>query len=121
MDVPSPSPTASTYDYVYDKDSDSYVLERSQDGLITKLHWVVLANLVLLLIFCFITILTSGLVFGHNVESNDCLGQSWVMFSVCHISQHFKPRGNRPDHTTPSCMASRRDNKRLQSCSLHAA
>lgn len=109
MDVPSPSPTASTYDYVYDKDSDSYVLERSQDALITKLHWVVVANLVLLLIFCFITILTSGLVFGGNVESNDCLGQSWVMFSVCHISP------------TPSCTASERDNKRLQSCGLHAA
>ncbi|POS74270.1 hypothetical protein DHEL01_v207333 [Diaporthe helianthi] len=83
MDVPSPSPTASTYDYVYDKDSDSYVLERpQQDALVTKLlHWVVLANLALLLIFSFITILTSGLVFGHNVESSDYLGQSWVMFS----------------------------------------
>lgn len=88
MEVQSPSPTASTYDYVYDKDSDQYVLERSPDAPPTKLHWVVLANLVLLFIFCFITILTSGLVFGHNVASSDCLGQSWVMFSVRHISQH---------------------------------
>ncbi|KAK2602910.1 hypothetical protein N8I77_009408 [Diaporthe amygdali] len=81
MDVQTPSPTASTYDYVYDKDSDQYVLDRSREGAVLKLHWFVLANLVLLLIFCFITILTSGLVFGHNVASNDCLGQSWVMFS----------------------------------------
>ena len=110
MEVPSPSPTASTYDYVYDKDSDQYVLEQSQDAQITKLHWVVLANLVLLLIFCFISILTSGLVFGHNVASNDCLGQSWVMFSVRHISQH-------PTAITPPCMDSRRDNKRLRPAS----
>ncbi|KAG6356001.1 hypothetical protein INS49_015386 [Diaporthe citri] len=81
MEVQSPSPTASTYDCVYDKDSDQYVLEQSPYAPPTKLHWVVLANLVLLFIFCFITILTSGLVFGHNVASNDCLGQSWVMFS----------------------------------------
>lgn len=107
MEVPSPSPTASTYDYVYDKDSDQYILERSQDAQVTKLHWVVLANLVLLFVFCFITILTSGLVFGHNVASDDCLGQSWVMFSVRHISQH--PAAT----TTPPCMNSRRDNKRL--------
>lgn len=90
MEVQSPSPTASTYDYVYDKDSDQYVLERSPDAPLSKLHWVVLANLVLLFIFCFITILTSGLVFGHNVASSDCLGQSWVMFSVRHISQHAR-------------------------------
>lgn len=81
MEVQSPSPTASTYDYVYDKDSDQYVLERSPDAPLSRLHWVVLTNLVLLFIFCFITILTSGLVFGHNVASSDCLGQSWVMFS----------------------------------------
>jgi hypothetical protein len=86
MDLPSPSPTASSYDYVYDKDCDQYVLGRSRDAQITKLHWVVVANLALLLIFCFISILTSGLVFGHLVTSDDCLGQSWVMFSVRHIS-----------------------------------
>lgn len=115
MEVQSPSPTASTYDYVYDKDSDQYVLEQSPDAPPTKLHWVVLANLVLLFIFCFITILTSGLVFGHNVASNDCLGQSWVMFSVCHISQ--RPRGCFWPHTTPPCMNSRLDNKRLHPAS----
>ncbi|KAL1847219.1 hypothetical protein Daus18300_014013 [Diaporthe australafricana] len=81
MEVQSPSPTASTYDYVYDKDSDQYILERSREGQLTKLHWVVVASLVLLFIFCFITILTSGLVFGHKVASNDFLAQSWVMFS----------------------------------------
>lgn len=117
MEVQSPSPTASTYDYVYDKDSDQYVLDRPQDAALTRLHWVVLANLVLLFIFCFITILTSGLVFGHSVASSDCLGQSWVMFSVRHISQHQPPRrqllATTPHHTTPPCMNSRPDNKRL--------
>lgn len=113
MEVQSPSPTASTYDYVYDKDSDQYVLEQSPDAPPTKLHWVVLANLVLLFIFCFITILTSGLVFGHNVTSNDCLGQSWVMFSVCHISQQSPRLLLATHHTTPPCMNSRPDNKRL--------
>lgn len=104
MEVQSPSPTASTYDYVYDKDSDQYVLERPPDSPPTKLHWVVLANLVLLFIFCFITILTSGLVFGHNVASDDCLGQSWVMFSVRSVTSHnVPPRLLLMDthHTTP--------------------
>lgn len=124
MEVPSPSPTASTYDYVYDKDSDQYVLERSpDDAQLTKLHWVVLANLVLLFIFCFITVLTSGLVFGHNVASDDCLGQSWVMFSVRrHISQ--RPRGlllpvPHPNHTT--LHEQQGGQQTAASCILHAA
>lgn len=107
MEVQSPSPTASTYDYVYDKDSDQYALERSRDGQLKKLHWVVLANLVLLFIFCFITILTSGLVFGHNVASDDCLAQSWVMFSVRHISH--PTRASRPS----PCMNSEPDSKHM--------
>ncbi|KAI3399236.1 hypothetical protein diail_7397 [Diaporthe ilicicola] len=104
MEVQSPSPTASTYDYVYDKNSDQYVLERSREGQLTKLHWCVLANLVLLFIFCFITILTSGLVFGHNVASNDCLAQSWVMFSsimgFLYIALHLHAarKGELADH-----------------------
>lgn len=104
MEAQSPSPTASTYDYVYDKDSDQYVLEQSPYAPPTRLHWVVLANLVLLFIFCFITILTSGLVFGHNVASSDCLGQSWVMFSVRPVTSHNIPAaalGHTPHHTTP--------------------
>lgn len=123
MEVQSPSPTASTYDYVYDKDSDQYVLERSpDDAQLTKLHWVVLANLVLLFIFCFITILTSGLVFGHNIASDDCLGQGWVMFSVRHISQ--RPRGlllaaPHPNHTT--LHEQQAGQQTAASCILHAA
>lgn len=103
MEVQSPSPTASTYDYVYDKDSDQYVLEQPPGAPPTKLHWVVLANLVLLFILCFITILTSGLVFGHNVASDDCLGQSWVMFSVRQSHLTTFPRGCFCfwTHTTP--------------------
>lgn len=117
MEVQSPSPTASTYDYVYDKDSDQYVLERSPDAPPSKLHWVVLANLVLLFIFCFITILTSGLVFGHNVASSDCLGQSWVMFSVRHISQ--RPRGCFwTNHTT--LHEQQAGQQTAASCILHA-
>lgn len=118
MEVQSPSPTASTYDYVYDKDSDQYVLEQSPDAPPTKLHWVVLANLVLLFIFCFITILTSGLVFGHNVASNDCLGQSWVMFSVCHISQQ-PPRLLLATHHT-TLHEQQAGQQTAASCTLHA-
>lgn len=43
---------------------------------------VMLACLILLFTTCFVGILLSGLHFGHRVESGDCLGQSWVMFSV---------------------------------------
>lgn len=43
---------------------------------------VMLVCLVLLFISCFIGILVSGLHFGHQAASDDCLGQSWVMFSV---------------------------------------
>lgn len=53
---------------------------------------VMLTCLILLFTTCFVGILLSGLHFGHRVESGDCLGQSWVMFSVrtlpvaCHSS-----------------------------------
>ncbi|CAN8096205.1 unnamed protein product [Discula destructiva] len=42
---------------------------------------VMLTGLVLLVVFCFVGILVSGLHFGHRVTAGDCLGQSWVMFS----------------------------------------
>lgn len=43
---------------------------------------VMLACLILLFVSCFVGILVSGLHFAHRVTSGDCLGQSWVMFSV---------------------------------------
>lgn len=59
-------------------------LERDGETPPSRLRAVVVAALVLLFIFSFVAIVTSGLVFGHRVSSSgDCLAQSCVMFAVC--------------------------------------
>lgn len=71
-------------DGVYDKVEAQSQYTASQVPIIKgpKLPLVMLAALALLLIFCFVGLLVSGLHFGHRIYSDDCLGQSWIMFSV---------------------------------------
>lgn len=71
-------------DGVYDKveAQSQYNRSHAPPDKPPKLPTVMLACLVLLLLFCSIGILSSGLHFGNKAPSRDCLGQSWVMFSV---------------------------------------
>lgn len=87
MESSGSSSVGSYSDGVYDK-----VESQSQAAAATNkplpqvkppvLPAVMLACLILLFTTCFVGILLSGLHFGHRVASGDCLGQSWVMFSV---------------------------------------
>lgn len=97
MDVKSPTSSYACYeDGVFDKIEAQYDTDNNNNNTATdkhasdreeqpspKLPKVALGCLVLLFLFSFITIITSGIVFSHGVASSDCLAQSWVMFSVC--------------------------------------
>lgn len=73
-------------DGVYDKVEAQSHDRASREPIVKppRLPAVMLVTLVLLFVSCFVGLLISGLHFGHRVPSDesDCLGQSWVMFSV---------------------------------------
>lgn len=67
-------------DLVYDRPVEIYYDDEQEK--VRPYHRLIFSCLLLLFTFSFVTMLTSGLVFGHRIETNDCLSQSWVMFSV---------------------------------------
>ncbi|ROW01960.1 hypothetical protein VMCG_05600 [Cytospora schulzeri] len=87
MDLKSPTSSYACYEEgVFDKveaknSNDEKSLSR-EDQLSPKIPKAALGCLVVLFIFSFITIITSGIVFSHGVASSNCLAQSWVMFSA---------------------------------------
>lgn len=88
-------------DGVYEKEveakssqSSRYTPSRAPTEQPPKLPTIMLACLIMLLVSCFVGILLSGLHFGNAVHSGDCLGQSWVMFSVRILQLHTVPRGD---------------------------
>lgn len=57
-----------------------------------RLPLVMLVCLVVLLVVCFVGILISGLFFAHRlIDTGDCLGQSWIMFSVRSVAHCGTP------------------------------
>lgn len=82
--------------YEYTPRSQSPIREQTAP----KLPVVILTCLVFLFIFCFIGILVSGLHFGHRInDPGNCLGQSWVMFSVRKQQQEQEKTPPFPSHT----------------------
>lgn len=87
MESSGSSSVGSYSDGVYDKKENQSQATAATDKPLPHvkppvLPVVMLVCLILLFTTCFVGILLSGLHFGHRVESGDCLGQSWVMFSV---------------------------------------
>ena len=66
----------------YSVRTDAYSAQERKSGLVRSLMAGCLA---VLLIFCIIGMITSGLVFGHIVGMHGgvCLSQSFILFSVC--------------------------------------
>lgn len=95
MESSGSSSIGSYSDGVYDKKEGQSQHAATNKPLPTLkppiLPGVMLACLILLFITCFVGILLSGLHFGHRVTSGDCLGQSWVMFSVRYTTSHHSP------------------------------
>lgn len=71
---------------------------RSPGDKASKLPALMLVCLSSLFVFSFMGTLVSGLYFNRRVTTvitaTDCLGQSWIMFSVCFflLSWSFQPR-----------------------------